>query len=373
MPNSMYDRRLARCRAAMRERELDALILTPGAAMRYLTGFSEPAFERLLCVIVTDAHPPLFITPALNAEQARANPAGISDIRAWTDSEGWEQAFRNVAGELGLGRARVGVDEYMPARFLLPAFDTISAERVAGAGPVFADLRSVKDADELAIMQRAANLTDRAYHAAAGACRPGITEAELARVVSDTIHEGGGELAFDTIVGSGPNSALPHHGAGNRRVEEGEIVLFDLGARVDYYCGDITRVVSMGPPASDASAIYDIVFKAHTDAVEAVRPSAPASAIDSVARASIESAGYGELFFHRTGHGIGLDDHEAPNIVQGNDARLQPGNCFSVEPGIYIAGRFGIRLENIVTVTETGFRVLNEPIPSRLTDVSELR
>ena len=340
--------------------------------MRYMTGFSEPAFERLLCVVVPSDREPVFITPALNGAQVKANPAQISDIRAWDDVAGWERTLQQVIGDYSLNAGRVAVDDYMPARFLLSLQSLIPSALVESAADVFVQLRSVKDADELDSMRRAGSLTDAAYHTAAAACKPGVTERELARVITDTIFNAGAELAFEPIVAVAANSALPHHSPGERAVAEGDVVLLDLGARVDGYCGDITRVVSAGRPDAKGSEIYEIVYNAHTRAVEAAKSGVPAAFVDRTARQVIESAGYGERFFHRTGHGIGLDDHESPNIAHGNDTPLAPGNCFSVEPGIYLEGSFGVRLENILALTSDGREVLNEPIPPRLMDAAEV-
>jgi Xaa-Pro aminopeptidase len=372
MSTTVYQKRLARCRTAMREHGVDTLLITPGAAMRYLTGFSEEGYERLLCLIVPDDRPLSFISPALNADQVATNPAGIADLRVWTDSVGWERPLRQTASELDLNIGIVGVDDNMPARFLLKILEIMPQALVKSAGAIFAELRSVKDDDELAAMRAAAALTDAAYHAALHVCRPGVTEAAIAQTIQQTIVDGGGSLAFDTIVGSGPNSALPHHRAGSRQVCEGEIVLFDLGAQLNGYCGDITRVARVGDVPDKPHQVYETVYHAQQRALESVKPGTPASFIDSVARQVIGEAGYEDFFIHRTGHGIGLEDHEAPNIVHGNDVKLEVGNCFSIEPGIYLPGNFGVRLENIVTVTHDGGKPLNEPIPSKLCDVREL-
>ena len=356
----------------MQSRGIDALVLTPGAAMQYLTGFSEEAYERLLCLIVrAETEVATFVVPALNMDQAQANPAKISRVLPWTDSQGWETTLS--AQFHHHGASTVGVDDNMPARFLLPIQRILPNASVVSGGLVIVDLRSVKDNNELDAMRRAARLTDLAYHAAVNACRPGCTETDLARVIEETILQAGGELAFPTIVGSGPNSALPHYAAGSRVISEGDIVLLDLGARVDGYCGDITRVVSAGPPKAECAEIYNIVYRAHANAVRAVKPGVNAQSIDFAARTIVERAGFAEQFFHRTGHGIGIEEHESPNIVHGNAYELRAGNCFSIEPGIYLTGKFGVRLENIVAVAESGCEVLNEAIPPNLMDVADLR
>ncbi len=372
MATSIYQKRLARARTAMQEWGLDTLILTPGPAMKYLTGYSEEGYERLLCLIVPDDRPLCFITPSLNAEACLANPAEIADVRQWGDSEGWEKILREVITELDLNIGIVGIDEGMPARFLLKIMELTPTALLKSAGPVFVALRSVKEEAELAALQRAAEITDRAYLVGAAACKPGVTEKEVAIEIERAIYDNGAELSFKPIVGSGPNSALPHHYPGNRKLQEGDVVLLDLGAKWDGYCGDITRVISLGTPSDDAKNIYEIVRNAYQRGVNAVKPGQPASFVDHVTRQVIGEAGFGDFFIHRTGHGIGMEDHEAPNIVSGNDTKLEPGMCFSVEPGIYLPGKFGVRLENIMTVTPDGGRVFNADIPDRLMDVAEI-
>lgn len=345
---------------------LDAVIVTPGANMRYLTGFSEAGYERLFCLIAPLDREPLFVAPSVNVDQARRNPAGIADVREWNDAAGWHGLVEALAGELELTGGQVGVDDDMAARFVLPLQNILADGFLRSAGTVLSDLRSRKDRAELDALQRAASLTDRAYLAGRAACRAGASERDVAAAIEAAIVREGGALSFETIVAAGENSALPHHSPGGRKLAEGDVVTLDLGARVDGYCGDITRIVAIGQPGEDAARVYEIVLRAHRAALSLVRPGVAAEAVDAAARKVIEEAGYGDRFIHRTGHGIGLDDHEQPNIVAGNEHLLRPGECFSIEPGIYLPGRFGIRLENIVAVTESGVRVVNAPIPERI-------
>jgi Xaa-Pro dipeptidase len=363
----IYSNRLQAVHQAMVTWGLDTLILTPGAAMRYLTGFSEEGFERLLCLVVPDDRPCVFITPSLNAEQVRHNPAGVNDIREWGDAEGWEKTLRELSSQLDLDIGIVGIDEGMSARFLLRIQEILSTTLFKTSEPVFTECRIQKDAGELASLQHASEITDRAIAAAVSSCREGKTEKEVALAINNAIALSGASTSFETIVSSGPNSALPHHTPGSRKLRTGDIVNLDFGARFDGYCGDITRVVSIGEPSQAASEIYDIVFRAHQAAKAAAYPGATTHSVDSAARAVITEAGYGEFFIHRTGHGIGLDDHEQPNIVSGSYQKLLPGMCFSIEPGIYLPGKFGIRLENIYTITNEGCRSFNQEIPAKLT------
>jgi Xaa-Pro aminopeptidase len=351
----------------MLERNIDTLILTPGSAMRYLTGFSEPGFERLLALVVSDDFPAIFIVPAINADQVRDNPAGIADLRVWDDSQGWEPLLAEIRKELDLGIGLVGLDDDMPARFVLRIQELLPTTVLKSAGPIFAALRALKDTDEIACLQRAADITDCRIETAFAQCRPGVSEREVASAIEAGFAADSAERSFETIVAAGANGASPHHHTGKTRIETGDIVVLDFGGRVDGYCGDITRTVAVGRASDEARKVYDIVYQAYQAAVDAVQLEASAHDVDSAARKVITEAGYGEFFLHRTGHGIGLDDHETPYIVAGNQTNLLPGHCFSIEPGIYLPGQFGVRLENIVTVADDGrASVLNRAIPPEL-------
>jgi Xaa-Pro aminopeptidase len=360
---NLYDKRLSRVRTAMHEHGLDTLILTPGAAMRYLSGFSETGHERLLALIIPDDQPWLFVTPALNASQVRANPAGIADVRVWDDTQGWQTLLREICTDLTLDIGILGLDDDMPARFSLAMQEIMPTTLLKLASPVFGPLRAVKDTGELAAMQHAADATDALIAPAYAACIPGASEQDVAAAIQNGLARLGAEASFDAIVGTGANGASPHHHTGKSKLQSGDIVVLDFGAQLDGYHGDITRTVAVGSASDEARRVYDIVYRAQAAAFDAVRPGASAHDVDAAARRVITDAGYGEFFIHRTGHGIGLDDHETPFIVAGNRGKLLPGNCFSIEPGIYLPGKFGVRLENIVFVTEDGTaRAFNQPI-----------
>jgi len=359
---NLYETRLSAVRAAMHENGLNALVITPGAAMRYLTGFSEPG-SRFLALIVPINQPWLFVAPALNAGQAQRNPAGVTDVRPWDDAAGWESVFEPLTEDLKLDNGSIGLDDDMPARFVLTLQEMMPSARLTLAGAVLAPLRSRKDAGELDALQRAAAATDALIPIAYAACRPDASEVEIALAIQQAIARGGHADSFAPIVGAGVNGASPHHNTGTTQIKTGDVVILDFGAMTDGYHGDITRTVTVGTDSDEAKRVYDIVYRAYSAGVAAVQPGAAAQDVDAATRKVISDAGYGEYFIHRTGHGIGLDDHETPYILAGNATLLQPGHCFSVEPGIYLPGKFGVRLENIVTVQEDGSaRVLNEPI-----------
>ena len=363
---NIYEKRLSRARTSMNAHGLDALILTPGAAMRYLTGFSE-AGSRFLALIIPDDRPWLLVTPTLNAGQARGNPAGIADIRVWDDAQGWEPLLAQLSKDLMLDIGIVGLDDDMPARFALRLQEMMPTSLLKLAGTALAPLRAIKDALELAALQHAADATDALIPIAQAACQEGISEMEIGLAIQVATARAGFSDSFAPIVGAGANGATPHHNTGKTRVKAGDVVILDFGAMADGYHGDITRTVAVGSASDEAKRVYTIVHQAYSAGVAAVQPGATAHDVDSAARQVIVNAGFGEFFIHRTGHGIGLDDHEAPYMLSGNYAPLLPGHCFSIEPGIYLPGKFGVRLENIVTVTDDGTaRVLNEAIPPEI-------
>jgi len=363
---NIYEKRLSRARTSMNAYGLDALILTPGAAMRYLTGFSEPG-SRFIALIIPDDRPWLLVTPTLNASQARENPAGIQDIRVWDDAQGWDPLLMQLSKELMLDIGIVGLDDDMPARFALRLQEMMPTTLLKLAGTALAPLRAVKDALELAALQHAAEATDALIPVAQAACREGESEMEIALAIQQATARSGFADSFAPIVGAGANGATPHHNTGKTKVKTGDVVILDFGAMTDGYHGDITRTVAVGTASDEARRVYEIVYRAYSAGVAAVRPGATAHEVDTAARKVIADAGYGEFFIHRTGHGIGLDDHEVPYMLAGNYTPLQPGHCFSIEPGIYLPGKFGVRLENIVTVTEDGTaRVLNQTIPPEI-------
>ena len=363
---NLYGKRLSLVRSAMHENGLDTLVITPGAAMQYLTGFSE-AGSRFLALIIPDDQPWLFVVPALNAGQARTNPAGITDVRVWDDAEGWEAVLGPLAKELMLDIGIVGLDDEMPARFVLRLQELMPTALLKLAGSALAPLRSRKDARELASLQHAAGATDALIPVACAACKVGATELEIALAIRQAIARVGSRDSFAPIVGAGSNGASPHHDTGTTKITSGDVVILDFGATSDGYHGDITRTVAVGTATDEAQRVYEVVYRAYRAGAAAVQPGATAHSVDAAARKVIADAGYGEFFLHRTGHGIGLDDHEAPYILSGNYTPLLPGHCFSIEPGIYLPGKFGVRLENIVTVQEDGTaRVLNEAIPPEI-------
>ena len=351
---SRTDDKLAAVRAAMTEQGAELVALGPGAHMHWVLGWHPHPDERLTLLAIgrDSAH---FIVPSVNAEQAGAN-AGLPLI-TWRDEDGPQEALRTLAQKIG-NVTQLVLDETMRTDFSLPlmrAFDR--------AEPVFADgligaLRMIKDETELAALRSSAAVADRAMEAGFAAIRPGLTESQVAQAMRDSFAEAGATVAF-TLCASGPNGAFPHHATGDRVLEEGDAIVFDIGAGFGGYPSDITRMAAVGSLPEGYQEVHDVVERAWQAAAAAARPGVRAHEVDDAARKVITDAGYGEYFVHRTGHGLGLEVHEPPYLTSSSQTVLQEGMVFSIEPGIYIPGRFGIRLEDIVIMGAEGVEVLS--------------
>jgi Xaa-Pro aminopeptidase len=352
--------RLDRARQAAANADTDALLVAPGSDLRYLIGQGGGSFERLTTLVVPagDAAPVL-VLPKLEAPGYADVPVdelGV-DMVTWVDGE---DPYRLVADRLGTP-GRVAVSDSMVALHVLALRATLGTAEQTLAGPVIRELRMRKDAAEIAALRDAGAAIDRVHARMGEWLRPGRTEAEVGADINAAIVEEGHTQADFVIVGSGPNGASPHHDVSDRVIEAGDVVVVDIGGPLpEGYNSDCTRTYVLGEPAqADVADTYAVLQRAQAAAVRAVRPGVTAAQIDAAARDIIADAGFAEQFIHRTGHGIGLDVHEEPYIMGGNDLPLEAGMAFSVEPGIYQDGRWGARIEDIVVVTETGVEPLN--------------
>jgi Xaa-Pro aminopeptidase len=350
--------RLARAQGLMRERDIDALLLTPGADLRYLTGYAALPLERLTCLVLPARGDGTLVVPRLEEARAEESPAGAF-LEIVTHEE-TDDAFALAADIVGAA-TRVGLANRMWAEHVLRFRAALPAAEQALAGTVLRDLRMRKTATEVDALRQAGTAIDRVHARIGEWLQPGRTEAEVGRDIADAIVTEGHEVVNFVIVGSGPNGASPHHHLSERVIEAGDPVVVDIGGTTaEGYCSDSTRTYVAGAePPDDFVAYYEVLEAAQRAACEAVRPGITAAAVDAVARDAIAEAGYADKFVHRTGHGIGLEEHEDPYIVAGNDEPLGPGMAFSVEPGIYLPGRHGARIEDIVVVTEDGAELLN--------------
>lgn len=360
-----YQDRLGRAAKEASAADLDALVITPSPDMLYLVGYDAPLLERLTVLIAPAGGSPVLIVPELERPRAAASPAGnLMDIEIWRDGE---DPFDVVSRALADGKA-FGATDRMWAMHLLGLQRALPRSTFVLASTVMTRLRVRKDEGEIDLLARAGRSADASLDRITGEGLEGRAERDVSRRLSDLLVETGCESAAFAIVGSGPNGASPHHDAGDRTILTGDAVVLDFGGRVGGYCSDLTRTVSVGDPSGETREVHEIVRLAQEAAFQAARPRVPAEEVDRAARRVIADAGYGDRFIHRTGHGIGLEEHEHPYIVEGNSEPLEAGMCFSIEPGIYLEGRFGVRIEDIVTVTEDGATRLNHA-PHELTVV----
>jgi Xaa-Pro aminopeptidase len=351
--------RVARAREAARDAGLDALLVTPGADLRYLTGYQALPLERLTCLVVPAEADPFLVVPALEKPAAEASPAGRLGIEITGFAE-TDDAYEQVARRLPPRTARFAVDNHMWAEKLLAFQDALPHAQASLAGDVLSGLRMRKSPAEVEALRRAGAAIDRVHRRIGEWLRPGRTEREIARDIADAILAAGHATVDFVIVGSGPNGASPHHEVSDRVVRAGDPVVVDIGGTTpDGYCSDSTRTYAVGEPSAAFRELYEVLQAAQAAQTDAVRPGITAEELDLIGRDRITEAGYGEHFIHRTGHGIGLETHEEPYIVAGSPRVLEPGMAFSVEPGIYLPGRFGARIEDIAVVTEDAGERLN--------------
>jgi Xaa-Pro aminopeptidase len=351
-----YADRLARAAKETAAANLDALVLTPSPDLLYLVGYDAPLLERLTALIARPNGTHLLIVPELEQPRAAASAAGeLLDIEIWRDGD---DPFDTVARALPAGKT-FGAADRMWAMHLLGLQKALPGSTFVLASTVMTRLRVRKDESEIQLLGRAGRSADETFNLITREGLSGQPEQAISRRLSDLLVQTGCESAAFAIVGSGPNGASPHHDAGDRKIRSGDAVVLDFGGRAGGYCSDMTRTVSVGEPDAETKEVHEIVRRAQEAAFDAVKPGVAAQDVDRAARRVIEEAGYGDRFIHRTGHGIGLEEHEHPYVVEGNSEPLEPGMCFSIEPGIYVEGRFGVRIEDIVAVTGDGATRLN--------------
>jgi Xaa-Pro aminopeptidase len=357
-PASDLADRLARAATAARSAGIDALLITPGPDLRYLTGYDAIPLERLTCLVVQADGDPVIVVPGLEKPAALASPIGELGLEVLTWGE-TDDPYDLVASLLPDG-ARTGLDNHMWAEKVLRLREAMPESEQLLAGTVLRALRIRKTADEVEALRRAGAAIDRVHARMPEWLRAGRTEREVGKDIADAILEEGHVRVDFVIVGSGPHGASPHHELSDRVIEAGDPVVVDIGGTMpDGYCSDETRTYSVGEPPAAFAEYYAVLQAAQAAACEQVRPGVSAESVDAAARSVIEAAGYGEFFVHRTGHGIGLETHEDPYIVSGNTELLEPGMAFSVEPGIYLPGLHGARIEDILVCGETAGERVN--------------
>jgi Xaa-Pro aminopeptidase len=339
----------------MGELGIDVLLLSVGADLPYLTGYEAMPLERLTMLVVPRDGDATLVVPELEAPRVVEHPDAFA-VRPWEETEDPVALVAGLAGS----PATVAVGDQTWARFVLDLQAALPGTRFRKASEVTGPLRIVKDADEVAALRAAASAVDEVATAMRDRPFAGRREAEVHRELVDRMLELGHERPNFAIVASGPNGASPHHEPGERVISSGDVVLCDFGGTMRGYCSDITRMFVVGEPAPEVRDAYAVLVEAQEQGVRAATVGTPCEEVDATARNVIADAGFGARFIHRTGHGIGVEAHEDPYLVAGNGLPLAPGHAFSVEPGIYLPGRFGLRLEDIVVATEHGPARLNQ-------------
>jgi len=354
-----YVDRLHRAQSEAAHAGVDALLISPGPDLAYLTGYDAIALERLTCLVLPATGDAWLVVPALEEPAALASPVGDLEI----DIVGWQETddpYALTVSLLPAAAATMAVDDRMWAVKALALAQAAPALNLEAAGRVLRELRMRKSAAEVNALRTAGAAIDRVHARMGEWLRPGRTERQVGRDIADAIIAEGHDSVDFVIVASGPNGASPHAELSDRVIEAGEPVVVDIGGSVGGYCSDSTRSYIAGKAAPpDFAAYYPVLCEAQRAQCEAVRPGITAEQVDAVGRQLITAAGFGEQFVHRTGHGIGMETHEEPYIVAGNSLELEPGMAFSIEPGIYLPGRHGARIEDIVVVTDDGAERLN--------------
>ncbi|WP_116715762.1 M24 family metallopeptidase [Euzebya tangerina] len=337
--------------------DVDVLVLGPGSDLQAACGYDAHASERMTLLVVPRAGDPVMVVPELEEAAAATGAPGIP-LRTFGESDDSALLAAELIGH-HLGSGAIAVGDQLWSQFLLALQGHLPEAVWTRGSAVTRALRMVKDAAGVAGLRAAAAAIDAVHRQIPDLLVAGRTEREVGRDIDAAMRAAGHDAVDFVIVAGGPNGASPHHGISDRPLQAGEGIVIDIGGPVSGWFSDCTRNYVIGTPDEAYLTAFEVLQAAQRAAVEHVRPGVTAESVDAVARQHIEAAGYGAAFIHRTGHGIGLDVHEEPYITAGNDLILEPGMTFSVEPGIYLAGRFGMRIEDIVAVTDTGVERLN--------------
>jgi len=372
LEENVYLARQSRLSTALQNYQLDAMVLNAGPSLTYLTGLHFHLSERPVAFFFLPGRVPLIVAPELEAGKVKALPNPMQAYLYGEDTGSWPGTFRAAARAARLSGARVGLE---PRRLRVLEMDLLEPAApdafFLSAQECLASLRMCKDQAEIAAMRQAVQVAQQALLAALDSFQPGIGERELAAELTLQIlrHGSDPELPFSPIVASGPNSANPHAFPSSRAIQAGDLLILDWGASVDGYFSDLTRTFAVGEIDSDLEQVARTVADANAAARAASNPGTAAGAVDSAARRVIELSGYADFFIHRTGHGLGLESHEEPYITSGNALPLQPGMTFTIEPGIYLPGRGGVRIEDDMLITGSAGESLSD-LPRELASLA---
>jgi Xaa-Pro dipeptidase len=350
----MTPERLQRAQQGLQTQQIDWLALVPGPNLLYLTGIHAHLSERPLVYFLPAEGEPAIIIPLLEASKAEAVGIPPHRIFAWRDETGYGEAFAQAQAALGWAGKRVAVEKLYLRVLELEALQLVPFS-LTHADPLLNGLRRQKDPSELAAMRRAVQVAEEAFLRLVPQIKIGQTEKQIAALLNQEMLNGGADgLAFPTIVAGGPNAALPHAVPTDRPIAAGDLLIIDWGAIVNDYPSDLTRTLAVGAEAAQWRPLYEVVRAANEAGKGVVAPGVACRVVDGAARQVIAAAGYGEYFIHRTGHGLGLEVHEAPSLMAGNEEPLVAGMVFTVEPGVYLPGQVGVRIEDDVLVTAVG-------------------
>ncbi len=350
---------LHKLRAHLRAASIDYLALVPGPNLVYFTGMHMHLSERpIVALIPADASTsPILIVPFFETGKALSAPVKLDwQIHSYRDGVPYQAAFDEAAVQHGLHAVAIGVEpQQMRVLEWSLLSNAIHGIKQIDASPAISQLRMVKDAGEIAAMRKAIQLTEEVLTRTLEDIHDGMRERDVAGLLMSRMLQGGADmLAFSPLIQTGPSGANPHAGAGDRILAKGDLLIMDFGLTMGDYSSDLTRTIAIGNPDDELRTIYETVKAANAAGRAAAKPGVTCQDVDRATRAVIEAAGYGEYFTHRTGHGLGLEGHEPPYIVEGNTLVLQPGMTFTIEPGIYVPGKGGVRIEDNVVITETG-------------------
>ena len=360
----VFARRIERLREELKTRKLDLLVAEPSTNFQYFTGYNPGRSERLILLMVPAARTPALVCPSFEVERIKRNST-ITDVRGWEEQENPWRLVKKVGGEMKppTRNGVVAVEPSTSYQSYLRLADSLNGWRFVDGAPVTERLRIIKSPEEIALIRQAIAATEAAIAATFTQLAVGMTERDVAQLLSKEMANrgspGGGLVQF------GPSSALPHGGPSAGQLARETVVLIDAGSRVEGYTSDITRTIWFGDaPADDFKKVYNLVHDAQTAAMQAGKPfMTQCQELDRLARKTITDGGYGQYFTHRLGHGMGMDGHEPPYLVEGNETRLEPGMVFTIEPGIYQLGKFGVRIEDDCVMGENGIEVMSNRAP----------
>jgi Xaa-Pro aminopeptidase len=356
---AIYAERVKKLKKIGRKAGINVFLINSEKNMRYFAGFSVLSLERFAGIIIpVETQRPILVIPKLETKKAEEHSA-FKDIRSYGDSENPAILLKKIIKEQKLEKAFFGVEWTLPFKFCRMLTECSLKIRVEDASSLFSMLRSIKSAEELEKMKKAASIVADGIKAGVDFIQPGVSELSISFEIEKTIKQSGGESVPFCLVLSGSNSALPHGETSNRKIDKKDVVLMDVGAVYEGYYADLTRTVFVGEATKIQRKIYETVLKAQEAAIKTTKPGVKAEQVDMAARKIIEDSGYGKYFTHRTGHGLGLDVHEEPYITIGNKTILKSGMTFTIEPGIYFPGKFGVRIEDDISVSKTQGELLS--------------